>query len=136
MDWNRLPDAVERIEESLRQAIPELPVHVFTHMSHIYPQGASIYTSYIFANAASYEETLAHWKKLKAAASEAVVQSGGTISHQHGVGRDHAPYLEAEKKPLGMQTLGTLTKHFDPDETLNPGVLLIQSDTESPGSSS
>ena len=128
VDWNRLPEAVERIEQALREAVPDLPVHVFTHMSHIYAQGASIYTSYIFANAQTYEETLDHWTQLKAAASQAVVDSGGTISHQHGVGRDHAPYLCAEKGPLGMDTLGSLTQHFDPDAVLNPGVLLPESE--------
>ena len=124
VDWNRLPDAVEHMEQSIRDAIPGHAVHVFTHLSHIYPQGASIYTSYIFPNAATYEETFSQWKIYKAVASKAVVDSGGTISHQHGVGRDHAPYLGAEKGELGLKTLGTLAGHFDPDVNLNPGVLL------------
>ena len=136
LDWKCLPEAVNRIEQALRDAVPGLAVHVFTHLSHIYPQGASIYTSYIFPNASSYRETLAHWKELKTAASKAVVQSGGTISHQHGVGRDHAPYLEAEKGALGMQTLGSLAQHFDPEETLNPGVLLLRSSSDSGDSTS
>jgi len=124
VDWVRLPKAVTEIENALKTAVPELPIHVFTHMSHIYPQGASIYTSYIFPNARSYDETIASWKQLKAAASAAVVRSGGTISHQHGVGRDHAPYLASEKGALGMSTLTALQSHFDPDAQLNPGVLL------------
>jgi len=124
VDWSKLPAAVNAIEEALRTAVPDLPVHVFTHMSHIYAQGASIYTSYIFPNATSYAENLAHWRLLKAAVSKAVVESGGTISHQHGVGRDHAPYLAAEKGVLGMRSLEALRSHFDPEETLNPGVLL------------
>ena len=35
----------------------------------------------------------------------AIVAHGGTISHQHGVGVDHAPYLEAEKGPLGLDLI-------------------------------
>ena len=85
-----------------------------------------IYTSYIFPNAESYDENMAHWRLLKAAACQAVVESGGTISHQHGVGRDHAPYLEAEKGALGMASLTALSEHFDEQATLNPGVLLPQ----------
>ena len=61
---------------------------------------------------------------MKAAASRAVVENGGTISHQHGVGRDHAPYLGVEKGALGLKALHALTTHFDPDGVLNPGVLL------------
>ncbi len=128
VDWNRLPTAVENIEAAIKSAVPERKVHVFTHLSHIYGQGASIYTSYIFVNEPSYDATLSHWAKYKAAASEAVVASGGTISHQHGVGRDHAPYLGAEKGALGMETIGSLAKHFDPAEHLNPGVLLPNAD--------
>ena len=107
-----------------RSAIDGLPIHVFTHMSHIYTQGASIYTTYVFPNGESYEETMGFWKMLKAAVSTAVVESGGTISHQHGVGRDHAPYLNKEKGPLGMKAIETLQGHFDPGGTLNPGVLI------------
>lgn len=124
VDWARLPAAVDAIEASLRRAVDGLNVHVFTHMSHIYAQGASVYTTYVFPNAETYEETLSYWRKLKASVSQAVVDSGGTISHQHGVGRDHAPYLAAEKGALGMNALQALQTHFDPDDTLNPGVLL------------
>ena len=124
VNWNNLAVAVEAIEDAVRNAVPGLPVHVFTHMSHIYPQGASIYTSYVFPNREDYAATLDAWRHLKKAASEAVVASGGTISHQHGVGRDHAPYLKAEKGPLGMAAIKTLVQHFDPEGVINPGVLL------------
>ena len=68
-------------------------VHAFSHLSHLYPDGSSIYATYVFRRAADPDETLERWRRLKAAASEAIVAGGGTISHQHGVGRDHAPYL-------------------------------------------
>jgi alkyldihydroxyacetonephosphate synthase len=61
---------------------------------------------------------------LKGAASRAIVRHGGTISHQHGVGLDHRPYLEAEKGPLGMASLRALCAGFDPDGLMNPGKLL------------
>ena len=130
VDWDKLPSAVEAIESSLREALPDLPVHVFTHMSHIYPQGASIYTTYVFPNGSTYEETLGYWKVLKPAVSKAVVASGGTISHQHGVGRDHAPYLKAEKGELGIKAIRKLQQHFDRTEVFNPGVLLPASKEE------
>ena len=68
---------------------------------------------------------LARWQKLKHAASEVIVKMGGTISHQHGVGRDHAPYLPAEKGELGMKALKALCRHFDPEKRMNPGKLLL-----------
>jgi alkyldihydroxyacetonephosphate synthase len=61
---------------------------------------------------------------LKAAASRVILAHNGTISHQHGVGLDHAAYLAAEKGPLGMQTLESVIRQFDPDGMMNPDKLL------------
>ncbi len=124
-NWADIPDMVSRIETALYGALPEPErIHVFTHLSHVYPQGASIYTTYLFQLAADPEETLRRWALLKGAASEAIVAGGGTISHQHGVGRDHIPYLEAEKGALGLAALQSAAATFDPSGLMNPGVLL------------
>lgn len=53
-----------------------------------------------------------------------IVRHGGTISHQHGVGRDHRPWLAAEKSELGLDLLEAAARRLDPDRLLNPGVLL------------
>ena len=66
----------------------------------------------------------ARWDKLKAAGAEAIVRFGGTISHQHGVGKDHAKYLEAEKGELGIAAIRSLVTRFDPEQQMNPGKLL------------
>jgi len=52
------------------------------------------------------------------------VEQGGTISHQHGVGTDHVPYLAAEKGEMGMNTLRELCQFFDPSGMMNPGKLV------------
>jgi FAD/FMN-containing dehydrogenase len=69
-------------------------------------------------------ETLRRWRLLKTAASDAIVAASGTISHQHGVGVDHAPYLPAEKGELGMTALRDLCQTFDPGGVMNPGKLI------------
>jgi alkyldihydroxyacetonephosphate synthase len=61
---------------------------------------------------------------LKTAASQAIVAHGGTISHQHGVGTDHLPYIRQEKGPLGMATIADLIERFDPAGIMNPGKLV------------
>ena len=129
VNWDRTNTTIEAIEGGLRNALADEGeiVHTFSHLSHVYTQGSSIYTTYLFRMGKTHEETLARWHKLKHAGSTAIVENGGTISHQHGVGRDHAPYLAREKGPLGMAALRTLSQHFDPDQRLNPGVLLEDS---------
>ena len=90
----------------------------------MYKDGAGIYVTYIYRRADDPDETLHRWQTLKGAASHVIVAHGGTISHQHGVGLDHAPYLSAEKGELGMQLLEAARRTFDPQGVLNPGKLL------------
>ncbi|MDX1723124.1 MAG: FAD-binding oxidoreductase [Pseudomonas sp.] len=127
-DWSNVDSLLNKVEASLRDGLREEGerVHVFTHLSHVYGEGSSIYTTYVFRPGNSYEQAMARWQKLKHAASQTIVDNGGTISHQHGVGRDHAPYLAVEKGELGMAALKALSVHFDPEQRLAPGVLLEQ----------
>ena len=124
--WSQLPRLVQAVEAALEHALTEggERVHVFTHLSHFYPDGASLYTTYLFRLAADPDETLHRWQALKGAASRAIVAHGGTISHHHGVGTDNAPYLAAEKGELGMHVLRDLCARFDPGGLLNPGKLV------------
>lgn len=126
VDWSRLPQTVEAIETSLRQGLADEGERVlaFSHLSHMYGEGSSIYTTYFYRCADSYERTQARWQKLKKRASEAIVAHAATISHQHGVGIDHAPYLQAEKGVAGLRAIHALCQHFDPQGLLNPGKLL------------
>ncbi|MBN1487713.1 MAG: FAD-binding oxidoreductase, partial [Anaerolineae bacterium] len=126
IDWDHIPGLVADIETALRTTLLSIDefVHVFTHLSRLYPHGSSIYVQYLFRCAETPGETLARWRLLKAAASKVIVEHGATISHQHGVGVDHLPYLAAEKGDLGMQVLENVTKLFDPDRIMNPGKLI------------
>jgi len=125
--WSHVEPTLQSIETALQDALvgDDEKMHVFTHLSHMYPHGSSIYTTYLFRLADTPDETLDRWQRLKTAASEAIVAHGGTISHQHGVGTDHAPYLQAEKGKLGMAALRSLHRTFDPDGMMNPGKLLV-----------
>src|SRR3546814_3278982 len=64
-------------------------VHAFTHLSHVYRQGCSIYSTFVFRSAGDPDEDMARWRRLKSCVSMAIIEHGGTISHQHGVGVDH-----------------------------------------------
>lgn len=125
-DWARLPDLATALGRTLRHGLDATGerVHAFSHLSHAYPTGSSLYTSYIFRLADDPDETLQRWRTLKSAASRVIVEHGATISHQHGVGADHAPYLEAEKGAIGMEAIATLVRTFDPDGRMARGVLL------------
>lgn len=125
VNWKQVTSAMTAMEQAVRDSAGDgEQVHVFTHLSHLYPQGSSIYTTYVFRCSDSYEKTLQRWQVMKTAASEAIVAHGGTISHQHGVGRDHAPWLHHEKGEQGMQLIRDLVHIMDPHKQLNPGCLI------------
>jgi alkyldihydroxyacetonephosphate synthase len=125
LSWSRIPTALDAVESALRGGLESQneAVHVLSHLSHVYPDGASLYTTYLF-RLSDPETSMERWRMLKGAASRAVAASGGTISHQHGVGTDHAPYLAAEKGPRGMATLSAVLKTLDPEGLMNPGKLI------------
>jgi alkyldihydroxyacetonephosphate synthase len=132
LTWTNLTSAMKAVLKALRTGLEDQGERVlaFSHVSHVYATGASIYVTFLFRIAASADETLSRWHKLKGAASQAIVAHGGTISHQHGVGLDHQPWLEAEKGRLGLQSLAALTKVFDPEGIMNPGKLIGSSRTK------
>ena len=87
-----------------------------------YADGASLCFTCIFPRA--LDGDIAQWKTIKLAASEAIVANGGTISHHHGVGEDHAAWIAQEKGPVGMAVLRGVKQVLDPAGVLNPGKLL------------
>ncbi len=95
---------------------------VLCHVSHVYPDGASLYFT-VMADAPRGEEE-ARWTAMKKAACEAIVANGGTLSHHHGVGADHRPWMEREKGVVAMEAMRALKKSLDPRGILNPGKLL------------
>jgi len=126
VDWPRVSQAVEGIERAAARALQASGerVHAYTHLSHLYPQGASVYSTFVFRLSGDFEADLLRWRQLKDRVSEAIVAAGGTISHQHGVGVDHAPWLAVEKGELGIKAMAALFRQFDPDGRMNPGKLI------------
>jgi alkyldihydroxyacetonephosphate synthase len=124
--WSRVLVTESTVQQAMHAALAPTGERLlsFAHLSHVYCDGASIYVTYIFRRSPDPDETLERWQAMKDAASQAILTQGGTISHQHGVGQDHIPYLEAEKGPLGMRLLQEAIDTLDPEGLMNPGKLL------------
>ena len=125
--WTNVINTALEVQEVIQGALLDRgeKVLVFAHLSHVYRDGASIYVTYLYRRAEDPLETLQRWQIIKCAASRVILTHGGTISHQHGVGLDHAAYLAEEKAPLGIKALETLCSQFDPGRNMNPGKLLL-----------
>jgi len=122
--WSRLHDLRAAVGAAIRDSLAAqgTPGLVMCHLSHAYADGASLYFTFIAAARAGAE--LDQWAAVKRAASEAIVSTGGTITHHHAVGRDHAPYMEAEVGNTGLDVLRAVKERLDPAGVMNPGKLL------------
>ncbi|WP_172204542.1 FAD-binding oxidoreductase [Niveibacterium sp. COAC-50] len=124
-DWPRVAPMMAAIETAGRDALATFGerTHCYTHLSHVYPQGSSVYSTFVFRVGPDFETSFARWQALKRAVSQAIVAQGGTITHQHGVGQDHAPWLAAEKGAAGLAMLDAVRRQLDPLGVMTPGNL-------------
>ncbi|MGN6576300.1 MAG: FAD-binding oxidoreductase [Nocardioides sp.] len=121
--WSRLPGLYDAVRDALTSALTTdagSPL-VLCHISHVYETGASLYFT---VAARQVDDGLEQWARAKAAASDAMLAAGATITHHHAVGRDHLPWLAREIGPVGVEMLRAVKHRLDPDGVLNPGVLV------------
>ncbi|MGZ4592292.1 MAG: FAD-binding oxidoreductase [Actinomycetes bacterium] len=121
--WSNLQTLYDGVRSALETSLAEqgtAPL-VLCHVSHVYETGASLYFT---VAARELGDPVAQWARAKAAASDAIVAAGATITHHHGVGRDHKPWLAKEIGPVGVEILRAVKGRLDPAGVLNPGVLI------------
>jgi len=95
---------------------------VSCRFTHVYPDGPAPYFT-VLAPAVRGGE-VEQWDEIKAAASEAVIEGGGTITHHHAVGRDHRPWYDRQRPAPFAAALRAAKAELDPSAVLNPGVLI------------
>ncbi|WP_184716619.1 FAD-binding oxidoreductase [Streptosporangium saharense] len=117
--WSGLPGLYDAVRGALTASLGS-PL-VMCHISHVYGTGASLYFTVVTAQE---EDPVAQWERAKRAASAAILAAGGTISHHHGVGRDHREAYAVEIGELGAEILRGIKERLDPEGILNPGALI------------
>ena len=122
--WDRLESFVEEVGARAEAAVAEEcgSGRVSCRFTHVYPDGAAPYFT-VLAPARRGSE-LEQWDAIKAAASEAVIAAGGTITHHHAVGRDHRPWYDRQRPDPFAAALQGAKAAVDPAGIMNPGVLV------------
>lgn len=121
--WSHLPQLKAAVTEAIRSgfAVQNSKSLIMCHISHIYPTGAALYFT-VIGNLRG--DVLEEWTRIKAHVNDAILAHGGTISHHHGVGRDHARWLAREIGEAGIRLLRAVKSELDPSDIMNPGALL------------
>ncbi len=122
--WSNLLHLHERVRRGIEDALRAqgTPGLVMCHVSHLYETGASLYYTFLARQREGAE--IEQWRAVKEAASRAIVEGGGTITHHHAVGRDHARWMSDEVGDGGLEALRALKARLDPAGIMNPGKLL------------
>ncbi len=118
--WSELPALHHALGETARQALGERSV-VMCHLSHAYETGASLYFTFLAAQETT--DPLAQWQRVKQVVTDRIMSLGATLTHHHGIGRTHEPWLKTELGAAGYNLLLATKRHLDPQGILNPGVL-------------
>lgn len=129
--WDRFEEFHSRVIDSARAKVAEVcgtaadgngSPRVTCRFTHVYPDGPAPYFT-VLAPAVRGGE-VEQWDEIKAAASEAVIECGGTITHHHAVGRDHRPWYDRQRPEPFAEALRAAKAAVDPAAILNPGVLV------------
>jgi alkyldihydroxyacetonephosphate synthase len=120
--WSGLHGLYAAVRSAIETAAAEQgePIVVFTHVSHLYPDGASLYFSLLGRQKKA--DPIGQWWAIKRAAGDAIRAHGAVISHHHGVGMDHR--AQTGWTPLEHAMLVQLKQTLDPTGIMNPGKLL------------
>jgi alkyldihydroxyacetonephosphate synthase len=129
--WDRFEDFHAGAMDAVRAKVAEVcdapregpgAPRVSCRFTHVYPDGPAPYFT-VLAPAVRGGE-VEQWDEIKAAASEALIEGGGTITHHHAVGRDHRPWYDCQRPAPFAAALRAAKRELDPAAMLNPGVLL------------
>lgn len=121
--WSGIPALYGAVRDALMKSLGDqgTPAVVLCHISHVYRSGASLYFTVAAAQSA---DPLAQWRTAKAAANDAIIAAGGSITHHHGVGVDHREHYVQQVGPLAIEALQAVKAALDPAAVMNPGVLV------------
>ncbi len=103
---------------------------VTCRFTHVYPDGPAPYYG-IYASG-RWGSLDTQWDDIKAAVAEAIIATGGTITHHHAVGRDHRRWYDRQRPDPFAAALAAVKKTLDPAGILNPGVVIDPPGTTQP----
>ncbi len=124
--WSKLVPLYNAVRAAANGAFDHIGVKGFVmcHMSHSYHSGACLYFTFAYKHGDS--DVLAQYDIVKGAIQQAFVDNGGTLSHHHGVGVEHAPWMEQDISAAGVHFIDGLFSAVDPGHNFNPGKVVIK----------
>jgi alkyldihydroxyacetonephosphate synthase len=121
--WSRLQEVYDATRTAADAAYAALGIHgwIMCHLSHSYHSGACLYFTFAFVHG---DDPIGQYEVVKSSIQQAFQDAGGTLSHHHGVGVEHAPWMEQDISAGGVALMQGLFDSADPAGLFNPGKVL------------
>ena len=122
--WSGLKRMHDNTVAAAERAFAEAGVQGFImcHLSHSYHSGACQYFTFAINDAS--ERNMETYDRVKQAIQQSFMDNGGTVSHHHGVGEEHSPWMEQDISPAGVFIQRKLFEGVDPGQNFNPGKIV------------
>jgi alkyldihydroxyacetonephosphate synthase len=122
--WSKLDQLHTEVVAAAERAFDEIGIKgwIMCHLSHSYHSGACLYFTFAFVFG---DDPIREYDTVKSAIQQAFVDNGGSISHHHGVGLEHAPWLEDDISTEGVAVMRGLFTSADPGRNFNPDKIVV-----------
>lgn len=119
MPWSRVNQLHDGVRVAAEKAFDEIGIKgwIMSHLSHSYHSGACLYFTFAFVFG---DDPIGEYNVVKTAIQQAFIDNGGSLSHHHGVGLEHAPWLEQDISSEGVAVMRGLFSSADPGSNFNP----------------
>ncbi len=114
-----VPELIDRASAALLQAMPGCRPLPFGHLGD-----GNIHFNISQPPDMDTEAFLARWREISAIVHAVVVDLGGSVSAEHGIGVLKRELLKTVKQPLELEMMRRVKQAFDPDNILSPGRIL------------
>lgn len=115
--WRAVKDAVREVWRSEGKR-----GWIGCHTAHQYRSGCCLYFTY--AGSQTDQNDFETFLKTKRAATEAMLRHKGNLTHHHGIGYEHVPWMERYFGRGGLDLMLQLKASMDPKDICNPYKLL------------
>lgn len=114
-----IPDFIERAGKAVSERLPGIRPVPFGHIGD-----GNIHYNLSQPVGMDRAAFVARWEEFNTLVHDIVVEFGGSISAEHGIGRMKLDELERYKDPVALQIMRDLKRTLDPNNILNPGKVL------------
>jgi len=116
---SRIPDFLDRATKAVGDRIPGVRPCIFGHVGD-----GNLHANFTQPEGMDTDAYLARWDEVNHIVHDVVVDLGGSISAEHGIGRLKRESLKHYKPELDLALMQRIKAAIDPEGIMNPGKVL------------